>query len=231
MATEHTQAAARSEDPQGLHDLPFGSAAEAAGAVFAAAESRQSAATDARSHWPSVTRALIRRLIATIAHLEDRAEVAEEASLVDPLTRLANRRAWRLALSEADERIRRGADPAIVVVVDLDELKHHNDTHGHVAGDALLRRMGATLVGCMRVADVVSRIGGDEFAVLAVQTEGLDRVIERVRNALSLAGIAASVGAAAMPEDGTLHDAWELADFAMYADKARRRGARHESSL
>jgi diguanylate cyclase (GGDEF)-like protein len=162
------------------------------------------------------------RLRATVEHLEHRMVVAERESALDPLTGLSNRRAWRDSLRAAEERCRRGAPPAVVAVVDLDDFKEVNDTQGHAAGDVILKVLARTLTGATRAGDTVARTGGDEFAVLAFGTDDADTVAERLEAAVAAAGLRASVGAADRPEDGGLDAAWDLADEAMYASKARR---------
>lgn len=209
-----------------VEDEPYRSAQDAAAAVSEAIAGHRVIDLRTAGREEGELHELLGRLVATVEAFEGRARRAEEDSLIDPLTQLGNRRAWRLAISEADERIRRGGSPAVVAVIDLDDLKSVNDTRGHVAGDVLLRHLANTLVGSMRAADIVARLGGDEFGVLAVETEGAERVAERIEAALKVSEILASVGVAALPEGGSLHHAWEAADFAMYAEKARRRAAR-----
>lgn len=206
--------------------MSYQSAEDAAAAVAAVTGGERVIHLEAGDGDQSRIHGLLERLVATVEEFEARARRAEEESLVDPLTQLGNRRAWRLAVSEADERIRRGGSPAVVAVIDLDDLKGVNDSRGHGAGDALLRQLATTLVNSMRAADIVARLGGDEFGVLAVETEGAERVSERIRAALGVARIPASVGVSPRPEGGSLHHAWEAADSAMYAEKARHRTAR-----
>jgi diguanylate cyclase len=170
------------------------------------------------------TAALLARLVSTVQRLERRAEEAEAAALSDPLTDLANRRAWRRALRAEEERYRRGGPPAVVAVVDVDDFKSVNDQAGHAAGDAVLVLVARTLRHASRAGDVVARTGGDEFAVLAVGSDDVQRVGQRLRSALEAAGVRCSIGVASRPPTNSLGDAWDDADRRMYADKATRRG-------
>jgi GGDEF domain-containing protein len=152
------------------------------------------------------------------------AQERERQALHDPLTGLANRTQLleraRPALASAGGE----CPPVALLMVDLDNFKAVNDTHGHLAGDELLRLVGARLAGAVRPADVVARFGGDEFAVLlcdlsadlpavaadspaadreaseAVSPEAVaDQVAARIRLALrepyQIAGLAVTVGA------------------------------------
>ncbi len=138
----------------------------------------------------------------------------------DPLTGLGNRR----ALSSAAEDL--GDTPAALAMCDLDGFKEFNDRFGHVAGDALLRRVAerVALVG----ADVgvrAFRLGGDEFCVLG---PGIDakRLGELCRAALTDEGdghrVTASVGTALLPDDGDLRGALLVADGRLYDAKRAR---------
>ena len=152
-----------------------------------------------------------------------RADRAQAEALNDALTGLFNRRGWTRLLAGEEERCRRYGHPAAVLAIDLDDLKTVNDSRGHFAGDQLLAGAGAVLSGVARSADVAARVGGDEFALLAVECDAPSSAIltERLRVALVQAGVRASIGAAMRdPSRGLLH-AWEDADRAMYADKHR----------
>jgi diguanylate cyclase (GGDEF)-like protein len=113
-----------------------------------------------------------------------------------------------------------------VIIVDLDRLKATNDAEGHAAGDALLRRAGAALVAQSRTTDVVARVGGDEFALLAVDTDLPTARILAARLAEALAGerVEASLGLAERIPATGLAGAWVEADRRMYTAKRRRAG-------
>lgn len=153
-----------------------------------------------------------------------RAGRAEALASTDALTGLANQRAWWNRIAEEDARIERSEGHAMVAVVDLDDLKKVNDERGHLSGDLLLRLTAQTLRNLVRSCDIVARVGGDEFAVLAVDYEGDPATLQtRIQAALQAADINASVGAALPREGATLVDAYDQADRAMYTRKRARR--------
>lgn len=109
-----------------------------------------------------------------------------EQALTDPLTGLANRRAWDRALQEQVAAARGSGAPLCLAILDLDHFKRVNDAHGHAVGDEVLRAAGTVIVGGLRQSDFVARLGGDEFGLLLrVRDEAVARaVIERVRQSL-----------------------------------------------
>jgi diguanylate cyclase len=167
---------------------------------------------------------LLSSLFVTELHADQqrrRAERAELDALVDPLTQVANRRGWQAVLDREEQRCQRYGAAAGVIVIDLDGLKTINDRDGHATGDQLLREASRILQQTSRGADLVARTGGDEFAVLAVETSAaaLQHDCNRLEHQLTVAGVAASVGAAARTHSGGLAAAWAQADAAMYAVK------------
>ncbi len=168
------------------------------------------------------------RLLSTVLALElahdeqrRRAERASADAATDPLTSLANRRAWDAVLEQEEVRCRRYGSAAAVLVADLDELKPVNDRAGHAAGDALLRRAAGVLRANVRRADLVARLGGDEFGVLAVDTGPSGAEVERARlqQALCDAGVRATLGVASRRPQNGLVAAWREADADMYRRK------------
>ena len=158
------------------------------------------------------------------ARLTERAQAEAET---DPLTELYNRRGWDRLLVAEEARYRRFADPASIVVIDLDQLKTVNDEHGHAAGDELLALTAAMLKGCVREGDLVARLGGDEFGVLAGRStpEQTEALVVRLKEAFAAVGVRGSFGQAPYTADGGLLGAWRRADEAMYAEKTRHRAA------
>jgi len=156
------------------------------------------------------------------------AERAEQLAEVDVLTGLRNRRAWDRTLAREEERHRRFGDPAAVVVVDLDRLKHVNDTGGHAAGDDYLRLAAKCLRESVRAGDLVARLGGDEFAILALDTgpDAARELADRLRQVFDAHGVGASIGFAPYTVAEGFAGATSAADALMYAEKARRRRER-----
>ncbi|MBO1751073.1 diguanylate cyclase [Actinotalea sp. BY-33] len=153
-------------------------------------------------------------------------------ALRDELTGLANRRLLDELLTNALARSRRQGDQLVVSYLDLDGFKEINDVHGHSVGDAVLAELGARLAAGMRDADVVARVGGDEFVVVQECPVGMsERVAERLATVigepiethgltLRCAASTGSVVAEAHQDAAALLTA---ADEAMYAVKRGRR--------
>jgi diguanylate cyclase (GGDEF)-like protein len=123
------------------------------------------------------------------------------------------------------------ATPVALVLLDLNGFKHYNDSFGHPAGDALLKRLGAALRAAVGPAGTAYRFGGDEFCLLLTCPAGrFDEVARAAADSLSASGpgydIDASWGAARVPAEARdPGEALELADTRMYADKVARRGS------
>ncbi|MBM3555079.1 MAG: EAL domain-containing protein [Alphaproteobacteria bacterium] len=173
-------------------------------------------------------------LVVTMQDVSARKAVEEELTrraTHDPLTGLANRALIRERLANALQRSKRQGSAVAVLMIDLDGFKLVNDTHGHGAGDALLKAIGSRLIGLVRPGDTVARLGGDEFVVLCEQAERpesmsvvAERILESLRQPIKIddahlvvtASIGVSIGR------GAIHSADELlqaADTAMYAAK------------
>jgi diguanylate cyclase (GGDEF)-like protein len=101
----------------------------------------------------------------------------------DPLTQLANRRAFTESLEREIAFAQRHRRPLCLVAFDVDHFKRINDTFGHPAGDRVLRRIGEVVAGCLRREDIVARVGGEEFAILLrdIPLSGAKDCAERVR--------------------------------------------------
>ncbi len=152
----------------------------------------------------------------------------QEVSFTDEVTKLYNRRFFSIRLEEEVARHHRFGNPLSLVLLDLDSLKGVNDELGHLAGDETLRGVADVLVQTSRSIDVVCRYGGDEFAVLLVETPraGARPYAERIRDALAAASfshgrqVTASFGVASLSEwAATGDDLVRAADEALYAAK------------
>jgi diguanylate cyclase (GGDEF)-like protein/hemerythrin-like metal-binding protein len=149
----------------------------------------------------------------------------------DVLTSLPNRRLYDALASAALKVARRNKASNAVLFLDIDGFKGINDTLGHRTGDELLIQISARLSDCVREADVVARVGGDEFAFLLggdCGHEDAKLVAEKIVKAIARpflleerpADLSASVGVALYPEDGVqLDDLLRHADDAMYTAK------------
>ncbi len=159
-------------------------------------------------------------------------EALREQATTDSLTGLANRRTILETLGRELERCRRLATACAIVFVDLDHFKHVNDTHGHPAGDEVLRQAASTMRAILRPYDLVGRYGGEEFVVVLPDCDaaGARAAGERLR--ASVAGTAISVGGVSLRVTcslgiavGDSRNGWDrdrllnAADAAMYSAK------------
>jgi diguanylate cyclase (GGDEF)-like protein len=170
-----------------------------------------------------------RRLDAAYKELESTSAQLKEFSFKDEVTGLYNRRFFSIRLEEEVSRYRRFNHPVSVVLLDLDGFKAVNDELGHAAGDETLRAMAEILLKQSRGINVICRYGGDEFAVLLVETSksGARLYADRIRYVLSTwtfahgRRITASFGIASLPEDvaPAADELIRAADEALYAAK------------
>ena len=153
----------------------------------------------------------------------------------DELTGLFNTRGFAIAANRLFGQAQRYGRPASVLMIDCDNLKTVNDTHGHDAGSRLLRQIANAVQVELRATDVPARYGGDEFIVLLPETpaKGAADVAERIRLAIGARPLAingqnvfasVSIGFATYPEDGRTLDALAArADRALYRAKQEGR--------
>lgn len=151
----------------------------------------------------------------------------------DPLTGLSNRREFQRMIDEECQRGLRFNHPFTLVLLDLDHFKRVNDTHGHQVGDEVLRHVASLLAGQLRSVDRVARFGGEEFAILMVEsnrqqaTEALERITALLAEMPCLVPgrnlvlpVTLSAGVAELPIDAATSDSLiAAADAALYAAK------------
>ncbi|HEX8477606.1 MAG TPA: diguanylate cyclase [Telluria sp.] len=117
-------------------------------------------------------------LLHDITHHKQSETALQRAALLDPLTRIANRRHFDSFLEKEWLRAIRSSEPLSLVVIDVDHFKLYNDTLGHAAGDACLRKVAAALQShALRPTDIAARFGGEEFVLLFAETT-LDTAIK-----------------------------------------------------
>jgi diguanylate cyclase (GGDEF)-like protein len=135
----------------------------------------------------AVLHTLSQYILQTIARLHSQTEQLTHLAHTDPLTELANRRHLIDQLEREFMRARRYKRPLSLVYLDLDGFKSINDRFGHLFGDEILRGAALAMRAVLRSADVLARIGGDEFAILLPETTigGARGVISKLRKALS----------------------------------------------
>jgi two-component system cell cycle response regulator len=166
-------------------------------------------------------------------YLRTRLEQTVEMAVLDPLTALHNRRYMSSHLKTLFEESAHRGRPLSVLVLDIDHFKSINDTHGHDAGDAVLREFGVRLKRNIRCIDLACRLGGEEFVVVMPDTD-LDKaylVGERLRQCIAAAPffagerhgsleVTASVGVASLEfPDDTPELILRRADQALYCAK------------
>ncbi len=170
-----------------------------------------------------------------LQRLHEQQEELERLASTDGLTGLLNRRRFFEESNRELAWVRRSGQPAALLTLDLDLFKQINDTHGHAAGDAVLRSVGRLLARELRAVDVLGRIGGEEFALVSRGTnlqQGL-ALAERLRRELSAMRVehadqvlscTASIGVTELwATDERPEDALRRADAALYRAKDRGR--------
>jgi diguanylate cyclase (GGDEF)-like protein len=174
-------------------------------------------------------------IVLALANLKLRIFLREQ-SIRDPLTGLFNRRYLEETLEREFNRAVRMQRPVGVIMLDLDHFKRFNDTHGHEAGDILLRKLGSFLKQHLRGGDIACRYGGEEFALVLpeVSLENVRLRAEELRdgikhlnvehNGKTLAALSMSLGIAMFPEHGaTSQRVLNAADGALYEAKHKGR--------
>ncbi len=174
--------------------------------------------------------AVVAVAIAGLSQLRQTQAQLERAATNDPLTNVHNARAFSEELAQELGRNRRYGRPLALIYLDLDDFKRVNDAHGHVTGDAVLRLVADAMRLAVRAADIVGRLGGDEFGVLMPETDGAVAHAAALRLASGIRtvfrgtpSVTASIGVVSVTgtEAGT-DELLRKADEAMY--EAKRAG-------
>jgi diguanylate cyclase (GGDEF)-like protein len=161
-------------------------------------------------------------------------EKTETLAKTDGLTGLYTHRHFQEKLADEVKRSERYHQPLCLIMMDLDHFKEYNDSFGHPQGDALLKKISQILKDCTRESDIVCRYGGDEFAILLLETtkETAMSIARRIREAVELrvntgisrVKITCSIGVAAYPDDSlNKSDLLFQADRALYDSKEKGR--------
>ncbi|GBF49670.1 diguanylate cyclase (GGDEF) domain protein [Leptospira ryugenii] len=151
----------------------------------------------------------------------------EKLVLIDELTKLFNRRHFHHSLEREFKQSQRHGAPFSVLILDIDDFKQINDTHGHTSGDEVLKLVANTLKQNIRTEDTVCRIGGEEFAILLPHTGEenaqivAEKLLEQVRKIyFKDRKITISCGLVTYPKQGTFaEELYDMADKALYYSK------------
>ena len=175
------------------------------------------------------TRANEVALRSELENLHEAEKALKEQAYYDHLTGLANRALLVDRFHLAIERSKRSRIPFATVMIDLNNFKAINDTHGHAAGDHVLVTLGKRLVETVRASDTVSRLGGDEFVLIIESIEDrrelaqigqklIDMLAEKVTlESGAVVSVGGSLGFALYPGDGaSMESMLHVADQAMY---------------
>jgi two-component system cell cycle response regulator len=172
-------------------------------------------------------------------------ENVKQIGLLDPLTNINNRRFFDQRIEEEVRLSQRNKTPLSCLFIDLDHFKTINDTHGHQAGDIVLKEVANVLADIMRTTDVLARYGGEEFVILLANTDksASYEIAERIRKRVEdtrfkvtrkdTLSVTLSIGLAVMNKQSNLKTGTQLvnvADQAVYAAKVSGRNRVHHAN-
>jgi diguanylate cyclase (GGDEF)-like protein/PAS domain S-box-containing protein len=169
-------------------------------------------------------------ILSDISHIKEHQRELERIANFDVLTGLPNRRLLADRIELSIQHAQASGPSLAVCFLDLDGFKAINDTHGHVAGDDLLKGVAARLCDAVRSSDTVARVGGDEFVLLLTDLQARSQVIDVLERVLAaVAGpplasgfspaVTASIGVAVFPEFRHAEELLRSSDQAMYRAK------------
>lgn len=149
----------------------------------------------------------------------------EDLGYKDALTGLYNRAGFDKRLEEEAARMKRQNYKSVIGIIDLNKLKHINDTKGHRAGDEYIKKAAGIIRRATRLTDLAGRLGGDEFGIVLQNTdmEGAREYWERLQKELEIEGIGLAIGFSELDPD-LIEASRDLADLAMYKAKGERGG-------
>lgn len=168
-----------------------------------------------------------------VEDLREELEHTRQQATTDPLTGLLNRRAFDQELVRASDEATQSRKSLGLLMIDIDEFKRVNDTHGHLIGDKVIRFIAAQLTHNVKGKDIVARIGGEEYAILLPNTqldnarmlaESIRRIIERSRlkrvgTSLPIGDITVSIGVTVYKHGEVTDDFFRRVDEALYKSK------------
>ncbi|MEC4676165.1 MAG: GGDEF domain-containing protein, partial [Nitrospirota bacterium] len=179
-------------------------------------------------------RALYENINTIVFHLNNKAARLRELSIIDHLTGMYNRHFFNEVIEREFARLKKNGEAVSFIMIDMDHLKHINDTLGHLTGDKILAECAILIRNSVRKSDLVFRFGGDEFLVLMMNTSCRKsaRVIRRLREATVRwnddnaakfgCGISFSIGCSTSDDANNLFATLNEADAKMYRNKKEK---------